>query len=797
MTSTSTPTMPKRFRSNRELHYVMIGALTVVLWIQSSLMPSFLLTAGFVATSTLISLQTFIRIRQRKPFMELCYIVHMLLITVMGHFFVHESGLAYLYPLIATHLILTSPKRRKVYRVTAVGIVLLAVYQAQPYHDLAVVDPSTSFHFANAVIILAAIMAMVAVKMRKLAFSGYRWRQRYQELNRFVDFVQRSPLLLIRIDNEGNVLLMNEAAKAVLTNNMNSEPVWPHGWSQSVFSCLREGKPQQLETSIDGQHFQFRFEPHLTDDCVSIFGEDVTEAHEAREHADKLRSAIEFSADGISIFNTEGEYRFVNRSFGALTGFSDPAEVEQQTWFSHWDAQQAEAFRDEIIPEVMRKMVWRGQAIVRKPDGSGLEVGLTLTRIPGKAIICYMKDITELKEFERDLIQAKENAEAATKAKSTFLATMSHEIRTPMNGVLGMASLLETTSLSNVQSEYVHTIRRSGEHLMHIINEILDFSKIEAGKMELKPEPTDVRTFVRELMNLSSHRSSMQGNTLSSVIGHNVPEVIQMDSGRVNQVLMNLLSNAIKFTRDGKVQLDVTLEQDGEQDWFVCAVSDTGIGIPESKLETLFESFTQADASLTRQYEGTGLGLAICKRLADLMQGNIEVESKPGVGSTFTFRFPVAVEKSQAVASQEVKAPNNEPPAIEDISEKYPLNILLAEDNLINQRLAMYFLQELGYEVTCVNNGQQAVEEALANRYDLILMDIHMPEMDGIAAAKQITNQLGEQAPFIAALTANIVTESKKDCFENGMSDFILKPFEIDELKRVLIAAAQSKIKTL
>jgi PAS domain S-box-containing protein len=791
MTLSSIHPLSKQFNSNRHLHYVMIGSITLVLWLQSTLLPSLMLTAAFAVIITFVSLQSFLRVRQNKPFMELCYIVHLLLVTVMGHFFLHESGLVYIFPLIATHLILSSQERRKVYRVTIVGTLLLSVYQLQPYHELASVDPSLNFHFFNAAFVLSAAMVMVAIKMRRLADAGHRWRSRYQELNRFMDFVQSSPMLLLRLDTEGNVLLINSAAKRLLVNDGSLQ--WPLGFTQTLFQSIRSQSQQQLETTIEGKRFHFRFEPQVNDGCISVFGEDVSSAHNARREAEELRNAIEFSADGIAIFNLDGSYRFKNRSFRILTGTDEEDELNASDWFAHWTAAQADHFRASILPEVMQKMVWRGQAEVVRPDNSLLEVGITLTRIPGKQVICYMKDITELKKFERELITAKERAEEATKAKSTFLATMSHEIRTPMNGVLGMASLLETTALTGVQSEYVETIMRSGQHLMHIINEILDFSKIEAGKMELHPTATELRPFIRELLNLNSHQSSIQGNTISSTIAHNVPEKLMMDSDRVNQILTNLLSNAIKFTRNGQVKLDVSCEKRNGQDWLVCAVSDTGIGIPESKLASLFESFTQVDASLTRQYEGTGLGLAICKRLADLMNGEITVESEVGEGSRFVLCFPAEATAEAVAKNEQTSEPTGK--SDESFAKTHPLKILLAEDNLINQRLAIYTLQQLGYEPVCVDDGAAAVDKALNGDFDLILMDIHMPEMDGIEASQTITAELGDQSPFIAALTANIVTESKDDCFSAGMSDFILKPFQIDELKRVLIRAARVKMK--
>ncbi|WP_306640797.1 PAS domain-containing hybrid sensor histidine kinase/response regulator [Sanyastnella coralliicola] len=719
------------------------------------------------------------------------YLVSIVMINVFGIFFYKESGLIYLYPLAAVHVLLVARNTLNVVVCMGAGYISMVAYLFISPASLATTYPGKIVTFLAGFVALGGLITMIALRMTQLQKESKHHKHNYDQLNTFVEFVKESSLLLLRVNSSGEILLMNNVARAALGNEDNDNISWPPGCSETIMQAFRLGIPQELTTYQNGKHYQFKFEPNQEADYISVYGEDITEIQKTRDRVDELNNAIEFAADGVAIINKSGEFTYLNNSFASLLGHVEKPSLDSQSWFDLWDEDQSKAFKEEVFPEILRSYVWRGESICQRIDGRTVEVLLTITRIPGGSMICYMRDNTAVKAFERDLIDAKDAAEAATKAKSAFLATMSHEIRTPMNGVLGMASLLSATELNADQREFVETLQVSGENLLSIINEILDFSKIEAGKMVISAEPVPVNKLIKNAMTLSSHRASTRNNTIVSHISHRVPEVIISDAGRLSQILNNLVSNAIKFTEGGKIELNVDAKE-LEHDQFEVSidVKDTGIGIPEDKLATLFDSFTQVDSSLARKFEGTGLGLAICKKLAELMDGDIKVESTLGEGSTFTFRFITTAKKG---ANPDTQKEVMEPTLDGTLAKDYPLSILVAEDNLINQRLAMFVLEKMGYSVDLACNGREAVEMARINAYDIIFMDIHMPEMDGIEASGIITTDESIDTPYIAALTANIASESKNECFEAGMSEFILKPFKSGQLELVIRKVAMMK----
>ena len=524
-------------------------------------------------------------------------------------------------------------------------------------------------------------------------------------------------------------------------------------------------------------------------------------SEELRQARAAYQSIVDSLPLNLLIKDSQGRRVFANKSYLDLRG-SSLDEVLGKTDFDLFPQALAEQFSDDDaailksgeamhdvekhqLPDGQQRWIERTKSALRDADG----------KIVGVQVLFW--DVTDREKALIDSREARDAANAANQAKSDFLANMSHEIRTPMNGIIGMTDLVLDTELTPTQRSYLQMSQESGESLLAIINDILDFSKIEAGHFELDPAPFDPRDSLGDAVRSLTTRAQSKGLELEFSVAPEVPQMLEGDQGRLRQVIVNLIGNAIKFTDRGEVVLDVSCQSKSQSTCTLrFSVRDTGIGIPADKQARIFEDFQQADRSTTRSHGGTGLGLAISSRLVELMGGRIEVDSATGRGSTFHFTVDFPIVKS----TDHEQTPNA--PALDVASNQLPsdaptqkaesplesVRVLLAEDNKVNQTLATKLLEKLGCHVTVVENGSQAVATLSENEFDVILMDVEMPEMDGISATKEIRRreQDSQQRIPIVALTAHAIVGDRERCLASGMDDYLSKPVRINEIKTML-----------
>ncbi|HVL02449.1 MAG TPA: ATP-binding protein [Dongiaceae bacterium] len=392
----------------------------------------------------------------------------------------------------------------------------------------------------------------------------------------------------------------------------------------------------------------------------------------------------------------------------------------------------------------------------------------------------------QLQGNEEALEKARVAAESASRAKSEFLATMSHEIRTPMNGIIGAAELMKFGRLDEQQREYLGIIQSSGQSLLTMINDILDLSKIESGKLELDNRRVELRPVIWEVVELLRPSLKSDAVTLGSEIAAEVPEYVVADPQRLRQVLINLLGNAVKFTASGRVTLSVGMTNvTNDEAELLFQVRDTGIGIPPDQLQLLFQPFTQVDTSASRRFGGTGLGLSICKRLVNLMGGQIQATSQLGQGSVFSFTLPADDVNDPAILEKSL------PDETRPLPHLPPLRVLVAEDNPVNQTIAHVMLRKLGLQADLVDNGNGVLSACQARTYDLILMDVNMPGMDGLEATQRLRTLTLPHQPYIIAFTANAFSEERERCLAAGMNDYLTKPLRMHDLADALQRAAR------
>jgi PAS domain S-box-containing protein len=688
---------------------------------------------------------------------------------------------------------------------------------------------------------------------------------------------------------------------------------------------------EKVKKEIDNLQFKYNRankEKSVAYSILKTISADLTQSE------NRYKSVVNSVKEILFTTNSAGEWLFLNPAWEEITGFSvleslgktfsdfvHPDDILLNTnYFLPLINQEVDFSTHEVRflnkDGIIRWMEVYASVIL---DEAGVVIGTT----------GILRDITEKREFLTELIKAKEIAESATRAKSEFLATMSHEIRTPMNGVIGMTSLLLQTQLTADQRDYAETIRLSGDNLLNIINDILDFSKIESDRMELEIHPFDIRNTIEEVFDLLTPNAIQKKVDLFYTMDPAIQAEVIGDLTRFRQILVNLVSNAIKFTEYGEVIVNIEEKNRSEENVYIeFSVKDTGIGIPSSKIRSLFKPFSQVDASTSRKYGGTGLGLAICAKLVEMMGGQISVTSKPEEGSVFTFTIKTkysdtpkdtAADKisweilegktvlivddnstnrkvldilcknwgmktllaNSALEAIHLLEPGNEfhigildmlmpgmngmelasiikekssfqhiplllltslgyneplpdgqtlfyqqinkpikisvlgdvmvkaitgsrstvktkiiPDQLQHLAEDYPMNILIAEDNAINQKLIVKVFSIMGYKPDVVANGLEVLEALQRQTYDIIFMDIQMPEMDGLQATRVIINQWTDLRPYIVAMTANAMPGDREICLNAGMNDYLSKPIKIEVIQQLLIDFYTLKHKT-
>ncbi|MFT5183466.1 MAG: PAS domain S-box-containing protein [Flavobacteriales bacterium] len=601
---------------------------------------------------------------------------------------------------------------------------------------------------------------------------------------------------LIIIDGQRNVVLASDKFEEMTGYNIESLQstkldqvlvLATCTWEELVSRCQHDGQKTTLSVSLNKKENGSKLHLKMTampvelapsSYCVLTF-ELEHEIQSSDSYESELLRAINRNLkEGLYRSQKSGEIVYANEALVKMFGFDSVGEMMKVS-SSEFYVEPAKRI------ELQSKMEFEGfvtnlEVLFKRKDGSVFWGLLSTSKtIDDNGTILYdgaLRDISSLKEIERQLKIEKQKAEQASIAKELFLSTMSHELRTPMNAVIGMTHLLLADDPKAEQVENLKTLKFSAENLLHIINDILDFSKIEAGKIELENENFAIRNLVKNTVEVFKVKAQNKSISLILSIDERCPDNVLGDSTRLAQILNNLISNAIKFTYHGEVNVDLVVKEKNDEHCILAfSVKDTGIGIPQNKLAAIFSLFTQASSSTTRKFGGTGLGLTITKSLLKLYGANLEVESQPGFGSDFHFDLNLATTNA-------LETPN---PHFDLLTARLVgKRILITEDNEVNQLLIQKFLTIWGAESETVSNGAEAVSMVKKEKFDLILMDLQMPVMDGYMASSIIREIPGcskDELPIIA-VTASALLEVRRRVLEAGMNDYVSKPFSPEQL---------------
>lgn len=605
-----------------------------------------------------------------------------------------------------------------------------------------------------------------------------------------IELLSRFPLEnsspVLRINQQLEITFFNKPAEKIVSF-VNEHEVLKKNIFENILAVFSTNEILDKEFYIDEKYYELHFVPIENHNYVNIYGADITSRKETefslQESRKQYKQLIESASDIIYRSSFKGDFLYVNPVGSRLSGYSQEellkmnfTDLIQKKYVKEVISFYQNQFKERIpstyyeypIVNKFGDIKWLGQYVQIIFSGKSDYID---------EFVAVARDITERKKAEYDLIEARKKAEDSAKVKEQFLANMSHEIRTPIHVILGMANLLqEKLDLDKEQTRYIQAILKSGENLSIIINDILDFSKIEAGKLELEHIHFDLKESINSVASLFKIKAEEKDLLLETVIDKKLHQYYHSDPHRLNQILLNLVNNALKFTEFGKIKISVSLgKEDEKREHVLFSVEDTGIGISQENLSKIFKDFSQVDKSDTRKYGGTGLGLSISKKLVELLGGEIGVQSSEGKGTCFYFLLPLEKVDQLSILKEE----KEETPYFDNI------HILLVEDNPYNQLLVETIFKDMGIKTTIANHGKEAITFLEKESYDLILMDIQMPIMNGIEATAYIRKELKSEVPIIA-LTANAIKGDQDKYIKQGMNAYLSKPFTFPEIYQLL-----------